>query len=115
MGFPIGGSSREFTYFYLQTHYSNPSATSGKNRLNFIEQVIFYFLGLTDSTSVTFVTTTNYRSIEIGMFTVGLQAIPEAIVVPPAQTTYSLSMTCQSDCMNVIFLFFLTVLLNFLL
>jgi hypothetical protein len=106
MGFPIGGSSREFTYFYLQTHYSNPSVTSGKCNKNLFELKLVFFLGLTDATSVTFVTTTNYRSIEIGMFTVGLQANPEAIVVPPAQTTYSLSMTCQSDCMNVILLFF---------
>ena len=36
MGFPIGGSAREFTYFYLQTHYNNPSATSGKMNLEFI-------------------------------------------------------------------------------
>ena len=37
------------------------------------------------------------------MFTVGLQANSEAIVIPPAQTTYSLSMTCQSDCMSVFY------------
>ena len=46
-------------------------------------------------------TTTNYRSIEIGMLTTGIQPTVKGILLPPYQASVTLNSYCQTACMNV--------------
>ena len=87
LGYPVGGSSQEFKYFFLQMHYENPE---------FKRDVRIY-------SGIKLYGTTNYREIEFGVFTAGTAADVTGIIIPPVTNALSIEYMCRENFFRNIF------------
>lgn len=73
IAYPLGGSSNEFKYFYLQMHYDNPGLIPSmlfRIKNDFLIVFIILFLDVKDNSGIRLHVTKKYRPIEFGVLTV---------------------------------------------
>lgn len=87
MAYPIGGSSNEFRYFFLQMHYENPNKD----------------MDVKIHSGMKWYATKNYREIEFGIFTAGTVSAAPGIIIPPKTSALNMEYMCREDVFKNLF------------
>ena len=82
-GYPLGGSSKETKFFFLQIHYENSAKVQDLDVKNGIRLYL----------------TKKYRPIEFGILTVATDLL--SISLPPKMKALSIETMCPKEYMNV--------------